>query len=75
MSKWAYNHCTKIDTIFFEPKTIEDIINLWFNPSNGVATYRSAKHGISMLVCRPRGIAETDRIQDQEHAAEVMKGT
>jgi hypothetical protein len=28
MSKWAYNHHTKIDTIFFEQKRIEDIINL-----------------------------------------------
>ncbi len=28
MSEWAYNHHTKIDTIFFEQKTIEDVINL-----------------------------------------------
>jgi hypothetical protein len=41
MSEWAYNHRTKTDTIFFEQKTIEDVINLRFNPSDGVATYRS----------------------------------
>jgi hypothetical protein len=28
MSKWAYNHRTKIDTVFFEQKMIRDIINL-----------------------------------------------
>jgi hypothetical protein len=75
MSKWAYNHCTKIDTIFFEQKMIEDIINLWFNPSNGVATYWMAKCSILILVCCSRGIAETKQIGDQEHTAEVTKGT
>ena len=75
MSEWAYNHRTKIDTNFFEQKTIEDVINLWFNPSSGVATYWSAKRGISILVCRPRGIAETEQIHDQEHVAEVTKQT
>jgi hypothetical protein len=75
MSEWAYNHRTKIDTIFFEQKMIEDVINLRFNPSNCVATYWSAEHGVSILVCRPRGIAKTKWIQDQEHAAEVTKGT
>ncbi len=75
MSEWAYNHRTKIDTIFFEQKTIKDTINLRFNPSNGVATYWSAKHGVSILVCRPGGIAETEWIRNQEHAAEVTKGT
>ncbi len=75
MSEWAYNHRTKIDTIFFEQKTIEDVINLRFNPSSGVATYWSAKHGISILVCCARGIAETKPIRNQEHAAEVTKGT
>jgi hypothetical protein len=54
---------------------IKDIINLQFNPSNGVTTYWSAEHGILILVCRPRGIAETERIRNQEHAVEVTKGT
>jgi hypothetical protein len=54
---------------------IEDIINLRFNPSNGVATYWSAKCSISILVCHLRGIAETERIRNQEHAAEVTKRT
>jgi hypothetical protein len=75
MSEWAYNHCIKIDTIFVEQKTIEDVINLQFNPSNGIATYRLAKHGISILICYPRGIAETKQIHNQEHAAKVTKGT
>ncbi len=75
MSEWAYNHLTKIDTVFFEQNTIEDVINPRFNPSNGVTTYRSAKHGISILVCHPRGIAETEGNRDQEHMVEVTKQT
>jgi hypothetical protein len=75
MSEWAYNHRTKIDTIFFEQKMIEDVINLQFNPSNSIATYWLAERSILILVCRPRGIAETKQIRDQEHAAEVTKGT
>ncbi len=33
------------------------------------------KRSILILVCHPRGIAETEQIRDQEHAAEVTKGT
>ncbi len=54
---------------------IEDVINLWFNPTDAVSTYRSAKLGILILACRLRGIAETERIRDQEHVAEVTRGT
>ncbi len=57
MSEWAYNHRTKIDTIFFERKTIEDVINLQFNPSDGDPTYWFAEHCVLGLICRPRGIA------------------
>ncbi len=75
MSEWAYNHHIEIDTIFFEQKRIEEVINLRLNPSDSVATYWSAECDILILVCRPRGIAETKQIHDQEHAAEVTKGT
>jgi hypothetical protein len=53
MEEWGHNHRTEIDTIFFEQKTIKDIINLWFNPGEGIAQYRTCEQGISILVCRP----------------------
>ncbi len=43
MEEWGHNHRTEIDTIFFEQKTIEDIISLWFNPGEGIAQYRTCK--------------------------------
>jgi hypothetical protein len=62
MSDWAYNHHTEIDTIFFEQKTIEDIINLRFTLSNGVLTYQLVEHNILILVCHPCGVAEAEQI-------------
>jgi hypothetical protein len=75
MEDWSHNYRTKIDTIFFEQKMLEYIINLRFNPGEGIAQYRTAKRGITMLVCCPRGIEETKRLRDHEHATEATKST
>jgi hypothetical protein len=75
MEEWGHNYCTKIDTIFFEQKTIKDIINLCFNPGEGIAQCGTCEQGISILVCPPRGIAETERLRDVEHATEATCGT
>jgi hypothetical protein len=75
MEDWGHNHRTEIDTIFFEQKNIKDIINLHFNPGEGIMQYCTCKRGISILVCRPCGIAETERLRDVEHAMESTRGT
>jgi hypothetical protein len=75
MEELSHNYRTKINTIFFEQKTIEDIIHLQFNPGEGIAQYRTAKRGILILVCRPRGIEETEQLCDHEHATEATKST
>jgi hypothetical protein len=75
MEEWSHNYCTEIDTIFFEQKTLKNIINLWFNPGEGIVQYRKAERGITILVCRPRGIEETERLRDHEHAMEATKST
>jgi hypothetical protein len=75
MEDWSHNYRTKIDTIFFKQKTLEDIINLWFNPGEGIVQYRTAQRGITMLVCCPRGIEETERLRDHEHVTEATKST
>jgi hypothetical protein len=36
MEEWSHNYRTKIDTIFFGQKTIQDIIHLRFNPGEGI---------------------------------------
>jgi hypothetical protein len=73
MEEWSHNYCTKIDTIFFKQKTIKDIIHLQFNPGEGIAQYRMAKRGISILICQPRGIEEMEQLR--EHAMEATKST
>jgi hypothetical protein len=75
MEDWSHNYRTKINTIFFKKKTLEDIINLRFDPGEGIAQYRTAERGITMLVCRPRGIEETERLRDHKHAMEATKST
>ncbi len=75
MEDWGHNNHTEIDTIFFEQKIIKDIINLRFNPGEGIAQHRMCERGISILVCRPRGIAETERLRDVKHTTESTRGT
>ncbi len=60
MEEWSHNYRTEINTIFFKQKTLEDIINLRFNLGEGIAQYRTAKRGITILVCCPRGVEETE---------------
>jgi hypothetical protein len=75
MEEWGHNYRTEIDTIFFEQKTIEDIINLRFNPGERIAQYCTCEREVSILVCRPFGIVETECLQDHEHATEATQGT
>ncbi len=75
LEEWGHNYQTEIDTIFLEQKMIEDIIHLRFNPGEGIAQYRSCERGTSILVCQLQGIAETECLQDHEHATEDTRGT
>jgi hypothetical protein len=75
MEEWSHNYRTEIDTIFFKQKTLKDVINLRFNPGEGIAQYQMAKRGITILVCHPRGIEETEPLSDHEHATRRKKST
>jgi hypothetical protein len=75
MEEWGNNYRTEIDTIFFEQKTIEDIINLRFYLGEGIAQCSTCERGVSILVCHPHGIAETEHLQDHEHTTEATRGT
>ncbi len=75
MEEWSHNDRKEINTIFFEQKTLEDIINLRFYPREGIAQYRTAKRGITILACRPRGIEEMEQLHNHKHGTEATKST
>jgi hypothetical protein len=52
-------HNCEIDGgVFFKKKTLDDFINLKFNPGGGMAVYKSPGMGLSLLACRPVSAAE-----------------
>jgi hypothetical protein len=76
MEKWARAHGVEIDRgIYFEQKSVEDIVNLRFNPGQGVARFKSAERGLSLLICRTRTPEEIERVRDREAAEQLTKAT
>ena len=76
MEQWARTHGVELDRgIYFEQKTIEDIINLRFNPGQGVAQFKSAEKGLSLLVCRSRTPEEIERVREKEQAEQLTQAT
>ena len=54
MKEWATHMSVEIDdSVYFNKSTIEDIVNLHFNPGGCLATFKSAEKGISFLACTP----------------------
>ncbi len=45
MEDWSHNYRTKIDTIFFKQKMLEDIINLRFNRGTGHCPVQDGRKG------------------------------
>ncbi len=53
MKQYAYDRRIQIDTsIYLEQETIKAIVELQFNPGEGVAHLASASKGLSTLACR-----------------------
>ena len=76
MEQWARTQGVEIDRgVFFEQKTIEDIVNLRFNPGQGVAQFKSAERGLSLLICRTRTPEEIERVRDREAAEQLTQAT
>jgi hypothetical protein len=76
MSRWAQDIRIPIDTsIYLEGITIKAIIELKFNPGEGVAHLSSADKGLSIMACRARRSAETERIRECEEALSATKTT
>ncbi len=55
MTDWAYNRHIQIDTgVFLDVDVVKAIVDLKFNPGEGVAHLNSAAKGLSILACRAR---------------------
>ena len=62
MKQWAYDRRIQIDqSIYLEQETVKAIVELRFNPGEGVAHLASASKGLTILPCRARTTAETER--------------
>jgi hypothetical protein len=76
MTNWAHAQGVEIDRgIYFEQKSVEDIVNLRFNPGQGVAHFKSAERGLSLLICRTRTPEEIERVRDKEAAEQLTQAT
>jgi hypothetical protein len=61
--------------VYLEVETIKAIVDLWFNPGEGVAHIASALKGLSILACRAMTTTETERICKQEQAVSATENT
>ena len=53
MKQWAYDRRIQIDqSIYLEQETVKAIVELRFNPGEGVAHLASASKGLTILACR-----------------------
>lgn len=76
MEQWARMKGVELDRgIYFEQKSVEDIVNLRFNPGQGVAQFKSAEKGLSLLICRSRTPEEIERVREREEAEQLTQAT
>jgi hypothetical protein len=76
MKQWSYDRRITIDTsVYLEQEMIKAIVELRFNPGEGVAHIASASKGLSILACRARTSTETECIREQEHAVSATEST
>jgi hypothetical protein len=76
MKQWSFDRRIAINTsIYLEQETIKAIVELRFNPGEGVAHIASASKGLSILACRSRTSTETECIREQEQAVSATDNT
>ena len=79
MEKFSKDKGVEIDLgMYLEDESLKAISQLQFNPSGGgagVALAQSADKGLSILLCRPRSLAEIERVRDEEQATAVASST
>ena len=79
MEKWAKEKGVEIDLgMYLEDESLKAIAQLQFNPAGGgagVALAQSADKGLTILLCRPRSLAEVERVRDDEQATAAAIST
>jgi hypothetical protein len=76
MKQWLYNHWIPIGTsIYLEGEMIKAILDLKFNPGEGVAHILSASKGLSIMSCRGPTSAKTKHIHEREEAIAATENT
>ena len=76
MTDYAYNCRILIDGgIYIEQDTMKSILELRFNPGEGIAYVQSATKGLSLLCCRPQSNNETKEIKERELALNATEQT
>ena len=76
MTDWAYDRRITIDTgVFLDVETVKAIVDLKFNPGEGVAHLNSAAKGLSILACRARTTGEIERFKEREEALTATEKT
>ncbi len=76
MDKWARANGVEIDRgVYFEQKSVEDIVNLRFNPGQGVTQFKSAERGLSLLICCTRTPEEIEQVRDREATEQLTQAT
>jgi hypothetical protein len=75
MQAFAREQNCEIDGgIFFEKKTLDDLVDLKFNPGGGMAVLKSAGMGLSILTCQPVSAAERELALQREEALVTSRG-
>jgi hypothetical protein len=76
MKQWAYNCCIQINmSIYLNQETIKAIVELQFNPGEGVAHLALASKGLSILAGRVHTMQEMERVRKQKQALSATKKT
>ena len=76
MNKWAQDHRIPIESsVYLEGTTIKAIMELKFNPGEGVAHLSSADKGLSIMACQSRTSTDTEQIREHKEALSTTENT
>ena len=76
MMEWGYDHQIPIDTgVFLNVEVVKAIVDLKFNPGEGVAHLSLAAKGLSILSCWGRTTGEIERLKERKEALMATKKT
>jgi hypothetical protein len=76
MMEWGYDHRIPINTgVFLNVEVVKAIVDLKFNPGEGVAHLSSAAKGLSILSCRGRTTGEIERLKERKKALTTTEKT